>query len=154
MAKVTPAESRGSQVGAGRARSSPLATCVPLMMKIQHNEAIAMMDWTCSPNENNLLQISIYFSFSLAGPCITAPCYTEDRETSPRDPKARPGGGLIFMLCNPVYHEMLLLVVLKSARAPPALYLIRRLVCAASTESPWTLIWEGLAGRLVVALRV
>lgn len=32
------------------------------------------------------------------------------------------------MLCNPVYHEMLLLVLLKSATAPPALYLICRLV--------------------------
>lgn len=39
--------------------------------------------------------------------------------------------------------------------SPPALYLVCRLLCAASTQSPWTLLREGPAGPLVVvALRV
>lgn len=52
------------------------------------------------------------------------------------------GGGAVFNCLQ------------KCATTPPALYLICRLVYAASTESPWTLIGEGLAGPLVVALRV
>lgn len=148
-----------------------------------------MMDWTCLPNESNLLHISIYFSFSLAELCITAPCYTKDCETfpPPRDPQSSAQGAN-FVLCDTVHQERMLLVVLlevlilsgvKRRRAkqvwcqvwclalfnccsppspppttPPALYLICRLVWAASTQSPWTLIGEGLAGPLVVALRV